>query len=195
MPSATIECHNVKQSVNGQWIDYKPGDTPIKGQYGFSLRIGYKNGEEWENYYVNDVQIWEQFAKGNTVVVEYEVRKSKSGRESNVITGVGSLGTSNSYADVASGKKDAAFAANNGSRNDSIEKQTHVKAWASMYAGAGTLPTPEEFAANVISSWERTHNPPEPKVDSLVEHVTAAQEQLDATPEPEAEQPADDIPF
>ena len=179
MASKTITCSNVKQAVNGQWIDYTPGDTPIKGTYGFSLRIGYKNGEEWENYYVNDPQIFDQFVKGSSVVVEYEPKKSKSGRESLVVTGVGSMGSPQ-----AQQQGDSAPQQTPNERGKSIELQTLAKAWAVVNTGKHNLTT-EEFAIEVLDIWDRMFNDkPVPVVEKvaegLVDHVAEAQASLDA---------------
>ncbi len=109
-----------------------------EGNYGPSLKIGYKppNGE-WENYFVNDEGLFGYFTKGRSITVEYE--QSKSGYS--IIKGVSEQSSPPSPGPgQGAGTADA-------EKNASIERQTIVKAWATVKAGTPILAA--EFAADV----------------------------------------------
>ncbi len=145
----TITVNNVKQKIRETWVDWEPGDTPIKGPKGYSLKVGYKNGEEWENYYLNDPTLFDKFAKGATLTVEYEQKGNFR-----IIKSVNPTVTP--YADVVGGNVavgNPSYKANNGDRDKHIALQTISKCWSEMYAGKGELPMPSEFAANVLATY------------------------------------------
>ena len=138
--NTTITVSNVKQKIKETWVDWEPGDTPIKGPKGYSLKVGYKNGEEWENYFLNDPHLFDKFAKGATLTVEYEQKG-----QFRIIKGI--------VEGEAAAAPQAAFKANNGDRDKHIALQTISKCWSEMYAGKGELPMPSEFAANVLATY------------------------------------------
>lgn len=102
-----------------------------EGQYGPSMKVGYKppNGE-WENYFVNKPELFGYFSKGETVAIEYKTTE----KGYHVIEGVSPV------AQPAHGSTEAA-------KNDSIEHQTIIKAWAQVKAGTDV--SAEAFSADV----------------------------------------------
>ena len=160
MESKTIKVGNVKER---------------EGQYGPSLQIGVNVGGEWENYFVNDAKLFGYFEKGKTLTIEFEKKGNWS-----VIKGVSTSEQVQSYADAVTGKA-APYKADNSGRNESIEKQTIAKGWCAIYAGCGTIPTPEELAFNILDTWDRAFAPPKPaaKPDAggLADHLAEAEKQ------------------
>ena len=154
MNIATIKCSNVKEK---------------EGQYGPSLQIGHKVGDEWVNYFVNDASLFDYFKKGQSVTIEYE----KKGNW-NIIKGV-SAAASGGNGNGSGGDGD------DPNRQHSIEMQSVIKACAVLLAGKDM--TAAEFAAYA----KRVHS------DCLADPIDAlkkqAQESLGASEED------DDVPF
>lgn len=142
----TIQVHNV---------------TEQKGKYGPSLRIGYKENDEWENYYVNKAELFPYFTKGKTLNVEVE-RKGNW----NIITGVAPA------RERAKGGGDV--------HGRSIELQVLAKVCGELYVAAGKLPSPEEFADWVCEAHEIIFASPEEKLEALKQKAVDV---LDATEE------------
>lgn len=138
MATATIRVSNVKQKFNEQWVDYKPGDELFKGKYGASLKVGYKNGEEWENYYVNNEQLFSYFEKGATMTVEYEANKSGF----NVVKGVAP--------EPSHGKQSSGRPHDGGKRDKSIELQVVFKGCCELCAALPTQVMPDPL---VVAEW------------------------------------------
>ena len=125
METETIRVSNVKEK---------------EGQYGPSLQIGYKQGDEWRNFFVNSPELFSYFKKGENVTIEYE----KKGNW-NIVKGVsaaasGGNGNGNGFAPV-----------NDAGRQKSIELQVVTKAAAAVLTGQN--PTAHDFAAFVTSVW------------------------------------------
>jgi len=125
----TIKCSNVKEK---------------EGQYGPSLQIGYKNGEEWENYFVNDNALFDYFKKGERVTIEYEMKGNWM-----VVTGVSAAAKQSSSGDNGNGS--GSYVEEPG-KQKSIQMQTVTKAWAGVVAGKDI--TPAIFVSDVLTIWE-----------------------------------------
>ncbi len=153
MNTKTITVHNV---------------TEQQGKYGPSLRIGYKENDEWENYYVNKSELFPYFVKGKTLNVEVK-RKGNW----NIITGVAPAQAKAKEGGDAHGR--------------SIELQVLSKVCGELYVAAGKLPSPEEFADWVCEAHEIIFASPEEKLEALKQKAV---EVLDATEEND-----DNFPF
>lgn len=121
MPSKTIKVSNVKDTKYGKAIGYK------------------EDGQEWENYFVNDKSLFQYIRKGATLNIEY--KESDSGAL--VITGVAADASAPSPSvggrDTATGR--------------SIELQVIAKAYAEMFAAKDVpVPTPLQFAECVVEA-------------------------------------------
>lgn len=136
MNTKTITVHNV---------------TEQQGKYGPSLRIGYKENDEWENYYVNKGELFPYFVKGKTLNVEVE-RKGNW----NIITGV-----------APAQEKAKEGGAGRDATGRSIELQVLAKVCGELYVAAGKLPSPEEFADWVCEAHEIIFASPEEELEAL----------------------------
>lgn len=145
--------------------------TEKEGQYGPSLKVGYKQGEEWENYFINKAELFPYFVKGKTVTIEYE----KKGNW-NIIKG------------VAPESKDGGESGDGGSRNKSIELQTIFKGFCEMYSAQNTefMPDPLVVAEWVTSVHALIFDAPSPG-EVIAKAKAALQEQLAVEEEPEPE--------
>lgn len=148
MQTETIKCSNIKEK---------------EGQYGPSLQIGYKQGEEWRNFFVNDEALFGYFKKGESVTIEYE----KKGNW-NIIKGVTKAASGGNGSGGSTTVDDTA-------RQDSIQKQVVVKAAAEVHAG--TAMPADLFAAWVNDAYAAIFGSP---LDAL---KAKAQETLDAEPD------------
>ena len=143
--------------------------TEQKGKYGPSLRVGYKENDEWENYYVNKSELFPYFVKGKTLNVEVE-RKGNW----NIITGVAPAQAKAKEGGDVHGR--------------SIELQVLAKVCGELYAAKGTtIPSSEEFAAWVCEAHEIIFATPEEKLEALKQKAVDV---LDATEEDD-----DSFPF
>jgi hypothetical protein len=157
MQTETIKCSNIKEK---------------DGQYGPSLQISYKQGEEWRNFFVNDASLFGYFERGKSVTIEYE----KKGNW-NIIKGVSAAAQgSNGNGPNGNGGEDTG-------RQRSIEMQAVIKACATLLAGKDM--TAAEFAAFAKRVHSDTLADP---IDTLKKQAT---ESLGATPVEDDE----DIPF
>lgn len=154
METKTIRVSNVKEK---------------EGQYGPSLQIGHKVGDEWVNYFVNDDALFGYFKKGENVTIEYE----KKGNW-NIIRGVSAA------ASGGNGKGGGFAPVDDTARQDSIQKQVVVKAAAEVHAG--TAMPADLFAAWVNDAYAAIFGSP---LDAMKKK---AQETLDAEDD-------DSIPF
>lgn len=158
MPSKTIKCSNVERK---------------DGQYGPSVKVGYKTPEGWENYYVNGPELFDYFKKGEHVVIDYHEKNGYF-----VVDGV-----SDAAPKAGGNGGGASFATvDDAGRQKSIELQVVVKAWAQVKAGTDIMAA--EFAADVNSIWTRVFAGP------LEAKRAEAQQTLDAKDDPD-----DDISF
>lgn len=155
METKTIKCSNVKEK---------------EGQYGPSLQIGHKVGDEWVNYFVNDAALFDYFKKGASVTIEYE----KKGNW-NIVKGVSTA------ASGGNGNGSSGGYVEEPGKQKSIELQVVVKAVAEMYSGKDL--SAHDFAAYVTSVWTDVFSNP---LDAL---KAKAQESLDA------DEDDDQVPF
>ena len=151
-----------------------------ENQYGLS--IGYKQGDNWTNYYCNDKSLFGMLNKGDFVTVEYMVNKTGN----NVITSVTPQEAPTSQNGASTGLR-GAF--DNPAKTRSIELQTIAKAWGVVRTGNEAM-TPAIFASDVLAIHELLMPPLAAMVEKAKEVLGAKEE-----PNPFADDGGDPIPF